>query len=84
MYFVGINNEQLAAGDVGVYLTDGTGTKLTSTVTVTSAVISGSGTILSLRVAAHNFVTGRLITVTGIGAGYDGTHTLTLQPLQPH
>jgi hypothetical protein len=76
MYFVGINNEQLGSGDVGVYLTDGTGTKLTSTVTITAATTATN--ISTFTVAGHNFITGDSVTVSGVGTGYDATHTVTV------
>ena len=63
MYFVGINNEQLAAGDVGVYFTKGTGETLYPVAAVTA---SSQATTVATYVAANNFVDGQTVTVAGL------------------
>ena len=62
MYFVGINNEQLAVGDVGVYFTKGTGETLYPTASATAAVATGTTVTYT---AANNFVAGQTVSITG-------------------
>ena len=69
MYFVGINNEQLAVGDVGVYFTLGTGATLYPTASATAAVADGTTITYT---AANNFVAGQTVTITGFNeAGFN-------------
>lgn len=62
---------------VGDVISVDTGVNPTATVTNKSAAAGSPGTCTLTTASTHNFSVGERITVSGVGARYDGTHTIT-------
>lgn len=62
---------------VGDVISVNTGVNPTATVTNRSASAGSPGTCTLTTASTHNFSVGERITVSGVGARYDGTHTIT-------
>lgn len=62
---------------VGDIISVNTGVSPTATVTNKSATSGSPGTCTLTTSSTHNFSVGERITVSGVGARYDGTHTIT-------
>ena len=71
--FNNINNEQVPAANVGVFFTNGDGSTLYPTATITATSLTSN---VATFTANNNFVAGQSVTIAGAAAAYNGARTI--------